>query len=95
MTNVAVKWYIFHVYTLHIRLYYINSNMRMDLSECMDFKEFLELLIIKWRLTFDYCNVSTPLIIYPTVSISVVSNKRSFSKMKQIKKLHTKLYDDK
>jgi hypothetical protein len=31
-----------------------NSDMRMELSNYKDIKEFLELIIIKWRLASDY-----------------------------------------
>jgi hypothetical protein len=62
-----------------------NSNVRAELSDCKDVREFLEFLIITWMLASDYCNVCTALMIYLTLSISVASNERSFSTTKQIK----------
>jgi hypothetical protein len=62
-----------------------NSNMRMELTKCKDDKKFLELLIIKWRLASDYCNVCTALIVYLTLPILLSSDERSFLMMKQIK----------
>jgi hypothetical protein len=47
----------------------------MELSECKDVKEFLEL---KWRLSIDHCNVCTALMIYLTLLISVASRKKVF-----------------
>jgi hypothetical protein len=60
-----------------------NSNMRMELSGCDN--ELLEIVIIKWKLAYDYCNICIALMIYLIFAVLVASNGRRFSKKGQIK----------
>jgi hypothetical protein len=40
-----------------------NLNMRIEVGESKDIKDFLEFLIISWRLASDYCNLCAPLMV--------------------------------